>query len=200
MQYSRRLPLIVIGSVLAMLFLGLVGLLVIRRAETSQHALPVLGEVPEFNSIKQDGSPFGLSELKGHLSVVDFIFTTCPGVCPVMGANMVGLYRQFEGVEALQFVSISVDPARDSLSVLREYAEGFGVNDDRWVFLWMPVEDVVRLSEDGFALAADDLPMGHSSRFVLVDREGKIRGYYDGTDEDSVKKLAEDIVRLSKSA
>jgi protein SCO1/2 len=200
MQSERRFPAGIIIGIAAAFVLGLGGLLIIGMAERSRSGLPLLGQVPEFEFIKQDGSPFGLKNMKGKISIVDFIFTSCQTICPPMSGNMQTLYNQFEGADQVQFVSITVDPERDSLSVLQEYARDFGVNDDRWVFLWQPIEKVVWLSERGFMISARDLPMGHSSRFVLVDPEGLIRGYYDGVDDESMKKLVEDIRRLAKES
>jgi protein SCO1/2 len=185
-------------GIAAAFVLGVGGLLIIGMAEKSRSGLPLLGQVPDFEFIKQDGAAFGLKEMNDKISVVDFIFTSCQTICPPMSGNMQTLYNHFEGADQIQFVSITVDPDRDSLSVLQEYARDFGVDDDRWVFLWQPIEKVVWLSEKGFMISAQDLPMGHSSRFVLVDPHGMIRGYYDGVDDISMKKLLEDIRKLAK--
>jgi len=199
MPSDRKFPMLIpIVAVLA-LILGLGGLLVIRTAEKSRDTLPILGSVPSFEGVNQDGTPFGLQSLQGKISVVDFMFTNCPGICPVMSGNLAKLYNSFSSESRLQFVSISVDPDRDTLAALQDYARGFGVNDSRWQFLWMPQADVVNLSENGFKLTAQNLPSGHSNRFVLVDQQGRIRGYYDGTDDNDVAKLTLDIPKLVKS-
>jgi protein SCO1/2 len=178
--------------------MGLGGLLIIGLAENSRSQLPLLGRVPDFEFIAQDGSPFGLDDMKGRISIVDFIFTSCQTICPPMSAHMQDFYEQFEGTGKIQFISITVDPERDSLSVLRQYAQNLGVDDNRWIFLWQPVEKVVWLSEKGFMISARELPGGHSSRFVLVDPDGIIRGYYDGVEEQSMKILLGDIRKLAK--
>jgi protein SCO1 len=199
MPSDRKFPMLIpIIAVLA-LVLGFGAILIIKTAERSKDSLPVLGAVPSFEAVNQDGAPFGLQSLQGKINVVDFMFTNCPGICPVMSGNLARLYSDFSTEPRLQFVSISVDPDRDTLAALQDYASGFGVNDARWQFLWMPVADVVNLSENGFKLTAQNLPSGHSNRFVLVDSRGQIRGYYNGTDDDDVKKLALDIPRLLKS-
>jgi len=199
MPSDRKFPMLIpIVAVLA-LILGLGGLLVIRTAEKSRDTLPILGSVPSFEGVNQDGTPFGLQSLQGKISVVDFMFTNCPGICPVMSGNMSKLYNSFSSESRLQFVSISVDPDRDTLAALQDYARGFGVNDSRWQFLWMPQADVVNLSENGFKLTAQNLPSGHSNRFVLVDQQGLIRGYYDGTNDNDVAKLMLDIPKLTKA-
>jgi protein SCO1/2 len=159
-------------------------------------SLPVMGDVPQFVFTESRGTPFGCDQLRGKISVVDFIFTRCRSVCPVMGENMGELYRLYAKSPAVQYVSISVEPEYDSLSVLRDYADRMGVTDNRWKWLRGDINDVVQLSERGFLLAADQLPAGHSSKFILVDDRARIRGYYSGVDEKDVRQLERDIRRL----
>jgi protein SCO1 len=197
MKSRLRLLITILAGIFLALVLGIVGLMVIGQAEKSRSSLPVLGQLPDFEFIKQDSTSFGLSDMKGKINVVDFIFTRCQSVCPLMTPNMAELYKKFAGFNEVQFVSITVDPEYDTLNVLREYANSFGVDDSRWVFLRNPIDDVIKLSEKGFMLPANDLPMGHSSKFILVDQQGMIRAYYDGTDRASVKKLIIDIRALA---
>jgi len=98
----------------------------------------------------------------------------------------------------VQFVSISVDPDRDTLQVLREYAESWDVDDNRWVFLRAPIEDVIALMEGGFKLPAGELPMGHSNRFVLVDQNGVIRSYHDSFDDAALETLKNNMRELAR--
>jgi len=158
-------------------------------AEASHGSLPVLGEVPPFEMTDQTGQPFGRDDMLGKINIVDFFFTSCPGVCPVMHGNMIDLYYALGTTDLARIVSISVDPARDSIPALQAYADSLEVSDDMWVFLRGPIEQVVGLCEKGFMLPADNLPMGHTTRFTLVDSKGRIRGYYDGMDMNSVRIL-----------
>ena len=199
MPAKTNIPMAPIFGGVAALLLGIGGFLVIRQANQARASIPVLGQLPDFGFVQQDGRPFGLKEMNGKLNVVDFIFTSCRDQCPLMTGEMAQLHRALQGSDKVRFVSITVDPARDSLSVLRQYASSFGANDDRWVFLWAPLADVVKLSEQGFMLSAQDLPEGHSSKFVLVDQDGLIRGYFDGTDDASLKALLTDIRELAKA-
>ncbi len=181
-------------------FVAVVGIIIagkfLYQKSISENTLPYFSTVPDFEFVTGDSIPFGLNELKGKISVVDFIFTRCKGPCPIM-ANLMGtLYHQFNKKQNVQFVSISVDPEFDSLHVLREYAQKQGVDDKRWVFLSAPMEDIANLCEGGFKLSADELPGAHPIKFILVDRNGMIRGYYNGTEEKSVLKLQQDIKRL----
>jgi protein SCO1/2 len=136
--------------------------------------------------------------------VADFIFTTCGGACPAMTARMARLRREVP--DEVVFVSFTVDPAHDTPEALSRYAASFKA-DDRWLFVTGPQKDLYTLSTGGFKLAAmevppeerkegDDGPFLHSSKFVLVDGNGEIRGYYDSTDEDEMKSLVADLARL----
>jgi len=176
--------------------LAVMALLVINQARRSRAEIPILAQLPEFTFIQQNGQPFELINMKGKISVVDFIFTRCKGPCPIMATKMGELYNLYSGSEKVQFVSISVDPDNDSLPVLRDYAARQGVTDNRWVFLRAPIDSVINLSENGFKIAADDLPGGHTTRFILVDSKGRIRGYYDGLDNASLEIMKTHIRRL----
>ncbi len=186
---------VLLGVALFFFVLGIAALLLLQQAERAKDEIPVYGEVPEFTFVNQDGEPFGLADMTGRVNVVDFIFTNCKSACPIMRREMSQLYEAFE-TERVQFVSISVDPARDTEAVLRAYREGSGVTDDRWQFLHAPVDSVIWLSEEGFMLPADNLPMGHSSRFALVDSQGRIRGYYNALEEKPMIAIKEQITRL----
>ena len=191
-------PLLIILS----LFLCMLGIVFIFTLMTqSEHrrslALPEYFNAPKFSFDTSGGGRFGDKNLAGKVSVVDFIFTTCMGPCPVMSGHMKGLYDQFEYEPDLQLVSISVDPERDSPEALQEYARKFEVTDDRWVFLRDDhLETVVEVIESGFKLAADDLPFSHPVQLILIDPAGKIRGYYDGTAPADVDSLTSHIHRL----
>lgn len=197
MQKRSRLLFFIWGSVAATI-LALAVLLFVAQIIRSRAKPAVYGQVPDFTFIKQDGQPFGLKDMLGKVSVVDFIFTSCREECPAMTSKMAELYNLFENANDVHFVSISVDPTRDSLSVLQKYAADNGVADERWTFLWHPIDDIAWLSEKGFLLAAKDLPENHSNRFILVDQTGRIRGYYDFADGVSMAHLIGDIRQLSK--
>lgn len=187
-------PILITAAIV--LTLGITATFVIFEARSSLRELPVLAAVPKFELTERNGASFGSQDLQGRISVVDFIFTNCQGPCPIMADNMSELYRAFAGSNRVQFVSISVDPARDSLTVLQEYARRQGVTDTRWEFLRGDMDTIKWLSESGFMLAADELPAMHSIKFVLVDDKGQIRGYYSGTDKASVNILETHIKEL----
>jgi len=184
--------------VVATILLAALAALVVDGANRSRSRIPVLGRVPQFEFTAHDGLPFGREQMMGRLSVVDFIFTSCPGVCPIMASKMSGLYRLYAGSNKVQFVSISVDPERDSIAALQAYAHNQGVTDCRWLFLRAPLEQVVSLSENGFMLAADDLPGGHATAFVLVDHLARIRSYHDGLNDADSTALKGHIRQLAR--
>lgn len=171
----------------------------------AQKPLPVLGTLPEFSLIERSGQPFGLADLRGKVWVADFIFTNCAGTCPIMTTAMTDLQKMAlaENLSDVRLVSITVDPERDSLAVLQRFADGYGAIKERWYFLTGDGTAIQQLASKGFLLSAAastggsaEEPIIHSNRFVLVDRQGRIRGYYDGTDEESVRLLQQDLKKL----
>jgi len=165
---------------------------------------PRLGSLPEFRLVERSGRPLSLADLKGRPWVADFIFTQCAGACPAMTARMARLRRDVSA--DVQFVSFTVDPAHDTPEVLAGYAATFRA-DEGWRFVTGPAKDLYALSVAGFKLAAMEVPPGeqaaggdgpflHSSKFVLVDGAGVIRGYYDSTDEAAMRTLAADTAAL----
>jgi protein SCO1/2 len=164
---------------------------------------PVLGQVPAFSLTNRDGRTVSLADLAGRPWVADFVFTRCPASCPMMSARLARLNRDLPSELDVRLVSFSVDPEHDTPEVLQRYAESFQA-PDRWLFLTGKREDVRRLCVEGFKLGLDMAPAGtgpepilHSTRFVLVDGEGRIRGYYEAFDEESVARLRADLLRLA---
>lgn len=181
----------------AVILLGAGASWVIQKANSS-YDIPILKPVPEFSFINQDGDPFTEKDLNDKITILDFIFTSCAGPCPIMTHNMTGLYRSFSQVEEVQFVSITVDPDVDTQDILKQYAKINGVNDDRWQFITSNIEAIKDLKKNGFMLYAEELPRGHAIKFVLIDQNGQIRKYFDGTEEASMAVLRKDITNLVK--
>lgn len=177
---------------------SLLALLVVNIAERSRNEIPIYNQVPPFSFMESRGQKFELQNLKGKINIIDFFFTTCRGPCPIMSAEMSKLYQYYAATEKVQFVSISVDPKRDSLEVLKAYSQRFAVNDLRWKFLNGDIEEIKRLSEEGFKLGAD-FPEMHNTNFILVDQNGFIRGYYDPFTETSMRLLKTHIRQLGKT-
>ncbi len=191
---ARLLVLGVVGGVA----LALTAAVVVGKAEASRTHLPALHRVPEFSFASSTGDNFGLDDMKGKITVVSFGYANCQGPCPIMAGQIRQLYDFYRAADRVQFVKVSVDPGRDTLEALRVYASNLGVTDRRWQFLYAPIDSVIRLSEQGFLLAADNLPMGHSTKLVLVDHEGNIRSYHDGLSDYAVMALKQNIRILAR--
>ena len=184
----------IINIVAVLVFLGIGATWVISKATQAVQILPeVIKQVPSFSMTSHNGEPFNRDSLLNKISVLDFIFTSCPGPCPIMSNNMKTLYNQYKLHPDLQFISITVDPQHDSLDILKLYADANGVKDDRWKFLRSEMKKVKKLSTDGFLFMSDNLPAGHSVKFVLIDENANIRQYYNGTDEASITILRNHI-------
>jgi protein SCO1/2 len=158
--------------------------------------LPVLGEVPEFQLVSQSGQPFDRKSLDGKLWVADFFFTTCTGPCPRMSAQMRAVQNRVADLPDVRLVSFSVDPVHDTPAALAEYARRFQAQPGRWFFLTGEPARLHHLGRDAFKLNDVDGSLVHSTRFVLMDRHSRIRGYYRSTDDDFLKRLVEDIRQL----
>ena len=159
-----------------------------------QSELPRLFSVPNVALVNENNQRVTLDENKGMVTVYNFIFTNCSGTCPMMTATMRRLTPKVPKDAAVRFVSISVDPARDTPQVLRDYAKKVR-NDDRWTFLTGERKAIVDLSVKGFKLAAGDPgpsgdPLLHSAKFAVADKNGMIREYYGATDGDAAEHVA----------
>lgn len=169
--------------------------------------LPKLGTLPEFTYTRQDGTPFGSAQLRGHPYVANFIFTRCPTVCPAFTRKMARVQKETDGFgPKLQLVSFSVDPAYDTPERLAAYAQKHGANAARWSFLtgdYAALKDTVvnsfKISMGRESMdEADVLGIFHGNHFVLVDGTGEIRGYYESADDDAFERLLHDADRLAR--
>ncbi len=170
--------------------------------------LPILGVVnTNFTLTTQWGDPLSLSDLKGKVWVAYFFFSSCPSICPVMNRNMTAVQAAIRDQPDTLIVGFTVDPDTDKPAVLRRYGENFGVQKGKWYYLTGDKKIIYRVARQSFKLAAEPAKgvqpgstrdFIHSEKFVLVDRQGRIRGYYTGTDRTSVQQLIADIERLLK--
>ena len=159
--------------------------------------LPVLGKVPAFQFRDQDDKPVTLESLRGSPWVADFIFTTCPGSCPIMTGKMALMQSSLP--PQVKLVSFSVDPEHDTPAVLKEYAQRFSADGSRWKFLTGDQEAIMAQAR-GMRLAAvpatSDRPIIHDGRFLLIDGDGHIRGAYHSNDPRELSNLERDAKRL----
>lgn len=173
--------------------------------QPSAPALQLLGKLPAFDLVERRQVPLRLADLRGKVWVADFMYTSCVEICPLQSAELARLQTAFAEHTDLRLVSISIDPERDTPAVLSAYAEKFQADPERWLFATGEPDAVARLAQEGFRLSAasyvsgddgEDYTFIHSNRFVLVDRQGHIRGYYRSTDPDDLIRLRRDLTVL----
>jgi protein SCO1 len=167
------------------------------------HALPSYSTVPDFTLTDQSGAQFAsASALKNTVWIADFIFTTCPGPCPRMSSQMHEIENAL-AQEPVKLVSFTVDPDRDTPPVLAEYAGHFGAKPGVWFFLTGDKSTLQHLDRDVFFLGNIDGTLEHSTRFLLIDRSGRVRGYYDSIsqngEESAIPRLIADAKALTRA-
>jgi protein SCO1 len=170
----------------------------------SLEGLSRYGAVPEFSLVERSGKAITLANLRGTIWVADFIYTTCTDTCPLQTAEMGKLQEEWNDKPGLKLVSFSVDPEKDTAEVLSRYADRYKANSQRWLFLTGAKEEITRLVQEGFKLSAvpvvnagsSESIIMHSPRFVLIDRQAQIRGYYDSRDQQALERLKKDVAIL----
>jgi len=189
MKLSLRLTL-------ALTFAGLVFLAACRQGAP----LPVYWTIPGFELTSQSGQPFASKSLEGNIWVADFIYTTCPGPCPRMSAIMRGIQSAVKVYPDVKLVSFTVDPKYDTPAVLARYAAIHHAQSGRWFFLTGNENVLENVCRNGFKLGDVDGSLQHSTRFTLLDRHSRVRGYYSPTeDATAVPHLLRDIRRLESA-
>tara|TARA_R100000306_G_scaffold5939_7_gene8334 strand:+ start:30778 stop:31473 length:696 start_codon:yes stop_codon:yes gene_type:complete len=170
-----------------------------------------INKIPDFTFTNQEGDTISENYYDEKVYVVEFFFTTCPSICPIMNTNMLKVEKAFKNEDNFGIASFSIDPEHDTPEVLKEYAESYGVSHPHWNFLTGDKKDILKLSNEGFKLYAAETPEAeggfeHSGMFALVDKKGNIRSridengnpiiYYDGLEEEGIQMLIEDIKKL----
>jgi len=177
--------------------------------------LPILGEVdfdakgdtiyhtiPAFSFPNQNGKIITDKDYAGKIYVSDFFFTTCGTICPKMTNQLLRVQEEFESDKDVLILSFTVNPEVDSIAVLKAYAKAFGANENKWNFCTGSKAKLYKLAQKGFLLIKPEVDVNnpsqflHSEYFNLVDRKGRIRGVYDGTDSTDVSRLINDIKTL----
>jgi protein SCO1 len=191
-----RGPVLIRCAIVALLLLPVVG--VVATLFRTEPRRPSYQDVTDFTLIEASGKTVKLADLRGKVWVASFIFTSCAGSCPIMTHHLAKSQADLPVRDDFKLVSISVDPERDTPAVLMQYAAKNGADRSRWLFLTGDKAQIHRLSRQTFKLAVDDsgTTVDHSSKFVLVDRNGVIRGYYSGLELDSVRQLVRDVTRV----
>ncbi len=163
-----------------------------QAKRSGKTVLPVYGQVGDFALLDQNQSEVTRQTLSGKPWIANFMFSRCAGACPVMSVKMGGFQKSLGHI---RLVSFSVDPERDSPAALAEYAKKYAAESGRWFFLTGSKETLNNVSNSVHLGSLGDLGM-HSLRFVLVDADSNIRGYYDSTDAKAIQKLLHDAKRL----
>lgn len=179
--------------------------------------LKVYGTVPDFSLIERSGRKATLADLKGKVWVVLFFYTGCRDICPLIVPQMGLLHLEYmndpEFRSEIRFVSITVDPEKDTLQVLAKFAERFSADPELWLFLTGDKAEIYRLTQEGFKVgmgevenppevkrkSGEEKDILHSSRLILVDRKAQIRGYYSGIDAEAMVRLRRDLKKLLQS-
>lgn len=161
----------------------------------------VYATIPPFRFINQYGDSIGDKNLAGKIYVADFFFTSCPSICPVMQRNMLAVYNAFKDSADVKIISYTIDPKYDSVKVLKKYADKLGVTGNTWWFLQGKKDNTYQIAEKNYlvAVSKDSSAAGgyvHDGYFVLVDKQKRVRGAYDGTDPKQVAQLVDDIKTL----
>jgi protein SCO1/2 len=162
-------------------------------------------QIPDFALTERSGRAVSLADLRGKVWVADFFYTSCPGPCPMMSSRLSEIHKRTRRYADVGLVSISTDPAKDTPEVLQEYAKRFGA-DEKWLFLTGDKGAIYALANKGFKLGVTDEggtarePITHSTKLVLVDRNGTVRGFYEGTTPEESKRLVADIERVLKES
>ncbi|MCB2410925.1 SCO family protein [Hymenobacter lucidus] len=163
----------------------------------------IFAAIPSFTLTNQDGQTITNQTFAGKVYVADFFFATCPSICPKMQSEMLRVYEQFKGNPKVLFLSHTIDPAHDSIPVLRDYAQRLGIQDaSRWHFATAPHDTIFGLARRYMTAAQKDggVPGGyaHSGTFALIDSERHIRGVYDGMVKEEVDRLIQELPLLLK--
>jgi protein SCO1/2 len=165
--------------------------------DAQPEAPPILYDLPDFRLTNERGQPFGLADLRGRTWIASFFFTSCPTICPRLMSHVARVQSDTAPYgESVRLVSISVDPATDTPARLFAQARKYAADPARWTFLTGPIPEIERAVKQGFkqamdrqvvpvknAQGEDAFDIVHGSQLVLVDAQGRIRGYYDSTDE-----------------
>ncbi|MGS2764137.1 SCO family protein [Sinomicrobium sp. M5D2P9] len=179
-----------------------------EHKDIGKEELVVVGEVPPFAFTDQNNKKITNADYKGKVYLIEFFFTTCPTICPVMNKNMVKIQEAFRDNLKFGIASITINPENDTPEVLKAYAEKYGAEHPNWHFLTGDQDEIYQLANNGFNLYAGVNPevdggFEHSGMFALVDEKGNIRSridkfgnpmvYYDGLEQQGIDMLKEDI-------
>lgn len=179
-----------------------------KSLERSAEKFPVYNEIDSFELTERSGARVGKHDLLGRVWIADFVFTRCGGPCPIMTAHMKNLETALAG-QGVRLVTFTVDPDYDTPERLQVYANRFNAGSDSWLFLTGDKDTIYQLSRQHFLLGVTEIAeedreapeqaIMHSTRFALVDKLGRVRGYYESTEPGSLQRLARDAGALARA-
>jgi protein SCO1/2 len=152
--------------------------------------------IPDFKFVNQYADTITAKNLDGKIYVADFFFTTCPSICPVMHRNMLNVYKEFKDDQDFRILSHTIDPKYDTIQVLKRYADKMGITGNSWWLLHGNKGDTYNIAKSYLQSVQEKNPAGqfiHDGFFILIDKQKRIRGTYEGTDPKEVDKLIADI-------
>jgi len=155
--------------------------------KSTMDSLPVLRTVTAFRGTDQNNSEFSASKLKGKIWIASFFFSRCGSVCPALNTVLARLQADFS--DKVSFVSLTSDPEYDTPEVMKEYAQQYGAKPGVWWFVTMPIDSMIAVASRDLGLVEPSSPEVHSTRFVLIDQNMNVRGFYDSADTNDVSKL-----------
>lgn len=205
-------------SKLHLLFVMLM-IILTTSCQQKEKQLPILGKkemvengssidtvyhtIPDFEFIDQDSNMVTQKTFQDKIYIADFFFTTCPTICPIMKTQMLRVYEKYKGNPEVVFLSHTIDPKHDTVAVLKEFAERLGISSDQWHMVTGNREEIFEIAQSHYMVSASEDPSApggavHSGAFILIDKQKRIRGYYDGTVEEEVDQLIHDLPLLLK--
>jgi protein SCO1 len=158
--------------------------------------------IPNYSFVDQDSVEVTPNTFSDKIYVADFFFGTCPTICPIMKRQMIRVYDEFKDNPEFALLSHTIDPDHDTVAYLKDYSEKIGVMDNQvWHFVTGDKDKIYETGQEGYMVATSEDPVEvggfiHSGAFILVDKEKRIRGFYDGTKKDQVDRLINDIPKL----
>jgi len=190
-------------SMLAILIMGIIYFVSVGFG--NRNRLPVLGEpghvAGAFSFLNQNGQLVTEKSVRNKVTVVEFFFTSCPSICPVMNSNLKEVYEKFKTNPGFVILSHTVDPDRDSVSAMKKYAKRFDADEPGWQFLTGSKDSLYQRASKDYLLAVEDSSNSsfiHTQYIALLDKKRQIRGFYDFTNKENIMKLSSAIKQLLK--
>ena len=187
-RLARWIPWIAFGFV-AWVSAGLLFVLYLRSPGVPAEKPAISEPIGEFSFYRESDTLFREIDLDHKTTVINFFFTRCPGPCPLMTAQLREIERAFGSSPSFQIASITLDPSNDTSAALRAYADRYGIKPANWAFLRAPLDQTIAFAQQALRVPAGEDPDLHTTRFILVDRQRRVRGVFDSTSPRELEAL-----------